>query len=100
MAKIHTVFRIVKSHLGGGYAHPVKAFDDGKVAEDACRQSAEMFAAVSEGKIIVVTPQGPRAVMTVKQLLIELGVATISHSILPQEVHGAILLSPTGVSLQ
>ena len=100
MHKTFTVYRLVKSHLGGAYAHPVKVFDDPKVAEDALKSSASAFAEIAEGTVLVKTPQGPRAVMTVRQLLNELGVAALSHSILEQEVHGAIVLTPTASIIQ
>lgn len=89
--KIHSVYRVIKGPLGAGYAYPVKVFDDQRVAEEALQESAQFMAAVTEGNIIV----GMRKVMSVKQLLVELGVGTISHSVLTQEVHGSVILTPT-----
>jgi hypothetical protein len=100
MKKVHTLFRVVQSQLGGGYMHPMKAFDEMKVAEEAQHAGAQSMGAILEGSIIVSTPQGPRKAMSVRQLLHELGIASVSHRILEQDVHGALILAPTGVSLQ
>jgi hypothetical protein len=98
--KVHTVFRVVQSQLGGGYLYPVKAFDDPKEAERCQVAAADTLGAIAEGSIIVNTPQGPRKAMTVKQLLHELGIASILHRVLEQDVHKGLILAPTGVSLQ
>jgi len=100
VTKVHTVYRVIKSRLGGSYIMPVKVYDDPKNAETASKQSAATFGELAEGSIIVNTPQGPKRVMTVKQLLVELGIDVITHSVLSQDVHGAIVLAPTGVAIQ
>jgi len=101
MAKVHTVYRVVKGQLGAAITHPVKVFDDDKLANQGLAAAAEPLAAIVEqGTILVKTPQGPRAVMTVQQLLMELGIAGISYAIVPQEVHGAIIVTPTAAIIQ
>lgn len=101
MAKVYSVFRVVRTQLGGSYAHLVQTFDDPKVADDGLTAAAEPLAAVIEtGKVLVQTPQGPRMVMTVQQLLVELGIAGLSYSVLPQDVHGAIIVAPTAAIIQ
>lgn len=99
MAKVYTLFRSCTGPLGG-MSHPVKTFDDKSVAEDACRKTVGAFSELVEGSIIVNTAGGPRKVMTVKQLLIELGVSTMSHNVLEQETHGALILAPTSAIIQ
>lgn len=99
MAKVYTLFRTCTGPMGG-MSHPVKTFDDKSVAEDACRKTVGGFAEIVEGSIIVNTPGGPRKVMTVKQLLMELGIGTMSHNVLEQETHGALILTPTSAIIQ
>jgi hypothetical protein len=100
MNKVHTLYRIVKTRLGSAYAHPMKTFDELKTAEDALTKAASGLAEVIEGTVLVKTPEGPRAVMTVKQLLIELGVEGFSYSILSHDVHGGLILTPGRIALQ
>ena len=95
MKRVHTVYRVIKSQIGGAYAHPIKTYADNKDAESALAQAAADFAAAIEGNVIVKTPQGPRAAMTVKQLLHEMGVSGVSYSILSHDVHEGMILTPT-----
>lgn len=97
MSKVHTAYRVVKTRLGSAYIHPVKAYDNPQVAEKAVHEMSAGLAAVAEGTILVKTPQGPRAVMTVWQFLHELGIEGWSHSVLSQDVHGAIVLTPSPI---
>lgn len=101
MAKVFTVYRIVKGQTGSAISHPVKVFDDEKLAAQGLDAAAGPLAAIIEsGKVLVGTPQGPRMVMTVQQLLVELGVEGISYGVVPQEVHGAIIVAPTAAIIQ
>lgn len=100
MKKVHIVCRVVTSHLGGTYIHPVQAFDDEKIAEQASAESQASFAALSQGTIMVQTPQGPRSAMSVMQFLHELGIASLKHPILQQEVKSSLLFTPTASIIQ
>lgn len=101
MAKVHTVYRIVKGALGSAITHPMKVYEDEKLAREASATASDTLAAIVEsGKILVQTQKGPRMVMTVQQLLIELGIDGVSHGVVPQEVHGAIIVAPTSAIIQ
>lgn len=95
MAKIHTVYRTVRTNIGSAFAAPIKVYEDKKVAEEALSANANSLAEIIEGTVLVKTEKGPRAVMTVKQLLTELGIAGWSYSILEQDVHAGLVVTPT-----
>lgn len=95
MSEIHTLYRIVESQLGS-YAYPVKTFDSQPIADAALQDAVRFWAQLTEGNVVV----GLHKVMTVKQMLIELGVATLSHNVLGQKVHGAIVVAPASALIQ
>lgn len=99
MNKVYTVYRIVKTQLGS-YAHPVQVFDDQKVAEDALARAGQTLASMAKGTIMIRTPEGPRAAMSVEQLMHEFGVVGWSYSIAEQTVHGAVIFNPNGIAIQ
>lgn len=100
MAKVYTLFCITETPLGAGAIHPMKSFDHKNDADDACRKTVAAMAEIIEGTVLVKTPSGPRKVMTVKQLLTQMGIATLSHNVLEQETHGALILTPTSAIIQ
>lgn len=100
MEKVHTVYRVVRTGIGAAYAVPMKAYADKDVADNALQENAAGLADVIEGNVIVKTERGPRAVMTVKQLLNELGIVGWSYTILTQDVHASLLVTPTSAIIK
>ena len=101
MAKIFTVYRVVNGQLGSAITHPVKVFESKEVAQDGLRLAAEPLSAIIEsGKVLIQTPAGPRMVMTVQQLLVELGIEGLSHAIVPSETHASAIVTPTSAIIQ
>jgi len=99
-SKVHTVYRTVRTGIGNAFATPVKVYDDSKLADEALKANAQALAEIIEGNIIIRTEKGPRAVMTVKQLLAELGISGWSYSVLEQEVHQGLIVTPTAAIIQ
>jgi len=95
--KIFTLQTVVMGHKGAGtgFASPVKLFESEALAKQALEEHGGQVRSVIEtGKIIMMTEQGPKAVMSVAQFLSIIGVGSVAHTILGGEVSGSVLVVP------
>lgn len=74
MVQLHTV-------TGQIVATPVGAYENEADAKKAYQEKGHILAGIADGKIVVATPNGPKAVCSVKELLLRLGVTSVSHAL-------------------
>lgn len=95
------LLRKVSTSNGSCYLQPIGIFADEHLAKQAAEEANGFINEMSAGKVVLNTPQGPRGVMTVSQLLAEIGVAGIEILTMSGEVKETGLVMPRNlVALQ
>jgi hypothetical protein len=81
--------------------HPVKMCATEAIAKECITALQKQTEAVLAGHITVMTKDGPRAVMSVKQFLADLGVKGMNFPVITDDLHESnLVLARPGVQLQ
>ena len=85
---------IVQGPAQQGFSVDVKFWETEELLKEAIQEAREKIGAIwQDGKIIVPTEKGPRAIMTVADLFSMLGIKNIIATATTGEVHGAVVLA-------
>lgn len=99
--KAHFVFRKLSAVNGSCILHPLGIASDEAVMKEMIAHAEGFQREIAIGKVVLQTKNGPRAVMTVEQLLVELGVNDMSIATMVGECKESALVVPRNlVSLQ
>jgi hypothetical protein len=99
--KATVIFRKCAAANGTALLHPVGIAGSDEVANEMVAHAKGFIDEIQQGKIVVQTPDGPRAVMSVAQLLAEIGIADIGYATMTGECKESNLLVPRNlVTLQ
>ncbi len=85
---------IVQGPAGQGFSNDVKFWETDELLKEAIAEMKDKIGGIwQDGKIIVPTEKGPRAIMSVADFLAMIGVKNIIATATTGEVHGAVVLS-------
>jgi hypothetical protein len=84
---------VVHGPGGQAWTFTKQFFTDKEAATEAGKVDVEtVIAMLQGGKIVLQTPQGPRAAMTVAELFALLGIVNVSTAGVMGELHGRVLV--------
>lgn len=99
--KAFFVLRKLTAANGTSILHPIGLAANESIVKDMAAQAEGFQQEIAAGKIVVQTPDGPRAVMSVAQLLVELGIQEMGVVTMSGECKESALVVPRNlVSLQ
>lgn len=92
--KTHIILRKLTAGNGSCTLHPIGITTDEAVLKGILDHAKSFIDEIQAGHITVSTPNGPRAVMTVAQLLAELGIADVGVVVMSGEAKESNLVVP------
>lgn len=95
--KTFIIYRSLKGQNGTLILHTLGIAAKKEVADELAEHAQGFLDELKEGKIVVNTPEGPRAVMSVAQFLVELGIMEIGYASMSGEAKETNLVAPRSV---
>jgi hypothetical protein len=92
--KAHFVFRKLTAVNGSSILHPLGITSDEHVMREMIAHAEGFHNDIGTAKVVMQTKDGPRAVMTVAQLLVELGVHDLGIATMSGECKDSSLVVP------
>lgn len=83
--------------MGQVVVTPVGTYESEVDAKKAFQEKGQILRSIAEGKIVVATPNGPRAICSVQELLLRLGITGATHELGGFETESPIATVPSKI---
>jgi hypothetical protein len=92
VSKAYLVTSLVAGPASTGFTSVNRVFSDEASATEHCKESQAAIQALVGGKILVATPNGPRAACSVQEFLKKLGISALAFKVTAIEMQGSVAI--------